>query len=154
MKRISLILFIALTSAFSLKADASAPPTPKQQQVTQPTAPQQSVDIDDEPELPFPAATTSLPANNYKKQFTGTLIAIVIIVFLVFFIIWLLRRFSSDRPLHMNHRKHIKVIERRPLSPNTFIYLIQVGDKQFVIAESKFHVHNVATLDWNETTPD
>ena len=137
MKRFFLLLSIALMSAASSHAD---PPQPEPETFEQ--------------EAPTPATSTALPSHNYKKQFTGTLIAIVLVVSLVFFIIWLLRRFSCERPLHMNHRKHIKVIERRPLSPNTFIYLIQVGDKQFVIAESKFHVHNVATLDWNETTPE
>ncbi len=150
MKRVFHFLFIALASASPLIANPPPTPAPTpapQQADAQPKA-------EEEMELPTPTPTTSIPTTNYKRQFTGTLIAIVVIVFLVFFIIWLLRRFTCDRPLHMNHRKHIKVIERRPLSPNTFIYLLQVGDKQFVIAESKFQVHNVATLDWNESTPD
>lgn len=105
--------------------------------------------------LPTPEGSPmKVPDNGYSKQFTGTLIAVLVIILLVFIVIWLMRRFSTNRPLHMNHRKHIKVIERRPLSQSTYVYLVQVGDKQFVVAESKFHVTNVATLDWNEQDPE
>ena len=109
----------------------------------------------EEGEMPTPTPTTKMGnGTNYSKQFTGTLIAVLVVVFLVLLIIWLMRRFSNNRPLHMNHRKHIKILEKRPLSPNTYVYLVQIGDKQFCIAESKFQVSNVATLDWNETDPD
>lgn len=111
-------------------------------------------DISDS-DMPMPSSSPmKVPDNGYSKQFTGTLIAVIVIIFLIFLVIWLMRRFSNTRPLHMNHRKHIKILERRPLSPNTYVYLLKVGDKQFVIAESKFQVHNVANLDWNETEAD
>ncbi len=128
----------------------------KQSTPAEQSSPKEEATItDDTAGLPSPTPTSPMMHDNgYSKQFKGTLIAILIIIALVFLLIWLMKRFSNNRPLHMNHRKHIKILEKRPLSPNTYIYLLQVGDKQIVIAESKFQVQKVATLDWNETDPD
>jgi len=87
---------------------------------------------------------------SYKAQFYKTLIAVILILLIVLFFIWILRRFSPSQAFHANSRKNIKILERRHLSPNTYLYHIQVGEKQFIIAESKFQVSTVATLDWNE----
>ena len=127
-------------------------PVKRSEQSSEDHADSQDTSDDQMPSLE--GAPMKVPDNGYSKQFAGTLIAVLILTLLVFVVIWLMRRFSTNRPLHMNHRKHIKVIERRPLSQSTYVYLVQVGDKQFVVAESKFNVTNVATLDWNEQDPD
>lgn len=114
-----------------------------QPQPPQPPAQEQEV-VSPMPEPPV------LPEAAYKKQFIATLIAILVILFAIFLAIWLLKRFSPARVFQNNQRKNIKVLERRHLSPNTFLYHIQIGEKQFVIAESKFHVQTIATMDWNE----
>lgn len=148
------------TSSTAPKNQIAASPSAKQDVTVTPAdrsleKQNQAPAEDDADEMPTPSGSSPDSAHyNYSKQFTATLIAILIILLLVLLVIWIMRRFSTNRPIQMNHRKHIKILERRPLSPNTYVYLVQVGDKQFVIAESKFQVHNVATLDWNETEPD
>lgn len=92
---------------------------------------------------------THLQEEQYKKQFIKMLFLILGAVFGFFLLAWLVRRFSTHaRPLSMNSKKHIKVIERRPLSPQTQLFYVQVGDRHFVLAESKVEVRNVASLDW------
>jgi len=145
-------LQVLLLSAPLLLFAASMTPTP----APTPTPPtEQTVDTSDvKPEalLPKPGGDTNLPeGDGYKAQFIKTLAAILIVLILVVLAILLFRRFAGVRPLQMNSRKHIKVIERRPLSPNTYLYYIEVGNKQFVVSESKLDVRTVANLDWTET---
>lgn len=89
-----------------------------------------------------------LSTDVYQKQFSRTLIIALIIVIGAFTLIWFTRRLSKDRPLQMNHHKNLKILERRQISPNTYLYHMQIGSKQFVISESKLDVRLVATLDW------
>lgn len=98
---------------------------------------------------PIPEAPL-IPTTVYRKQFLATLVAILVILIVIFLVIWLLRRFTPTRIYQSNQKKNIKVLERRHLSPNTFLYHIQVGDQQFIIAESKFHIRTVATIDWED----
>ena len=62
-----------------------------------------------------------------------------------------MRRYAKNRPFQVNHKKNIKILERRQISPATFLYHIQIGNKQIVISESKSEVRVVANLDWDET---
>jgi flagellar biogenesis protein FliO len=87
----------------------------------------------------------------YRKQFFRTLILIVIIGGGALTLIWLMRRFSKRGTFQTNQKKNIKILERRQISPNTFLYHIQVGTKQCVISESKCDVRVVANLDWDES---
>lgn len=116
--------------------------------------PETEMASDSDSNLPVPSGDGPvIPADGYKNQFIKTVIAITIVFILVVVAIFSLRRYSGTRTFHMNSRKNIKVLERRSLSPNTHLYHIQVGSKQFVLAESKFDVRNVATIDWNELDP-
>ena len=57
---------------------------------------------------------------------------------------------EEGRSIQINHKKHMKILERRPLSPNTYLYLVQIGDQQCMIAESKFQVKHLTTLTQSE----
>ena len=87
----------------------------------------------------------------YQKQFTRTIIVAIVVILFAIFVIWMTRRLSKNRPLYMNHHKNLKILERRQISPNTYLYHMQIGNKQFVIAESKFEVRVVANLDWADS---
>lgn len=136
---------IWLLSAFlaPLFLYAATPAAPQK-----PAAPETEMPADVDNQLPVPSGDGPvIPADGYKNQFIKTVIAITIVFILVVVTIFCLRRYSGTRTFHMNSRKNIKVLERRSLSPNTHLYHIQVGSKQFVIAESKFDVRTLATLD-------
>lgn len=105
-------------------------------------------------DMELPKPEPSLPPYmdmGYQKQFSQMFLILVGILACGLLITWLFRRYSPRGSLYANAQKNIKILERRHLSPNTFLYHIQVGDKQFVIAESKFHVSTLTNLDWEES---
>jgi flagellar biogenesis protein FliO len=94
---------------------------------------------------------SELSPDIYKKQFFRTLIIIVIIGGGALTLIWLMRRFSKSGTFQANQKKNIKILERRQISPNTYLYHIQIGTKQCVISESKCDVRVIANLDWDDS---
>jgi len=61
------------------------------------------------------------------------------------------KKISHGRLRNFNYLKSIKIIEKRPLSPKSMLYLIEVGGKQVLIAESQLEVRTVASLDLLES---
>lgn len=96
--------------------------------------------------LPSPSGETYTVTKDYKGQLTTLVLSILGIIVALLLLIWIVKKFSRGRSLQVNHRKHIKILERRHLSPNTYIYLLQIGDKQCMIAESKFQIKTLATI--------
>jgi len=97
------------------------------------------------------ASPIAISSDVYQKQFFRTLVVILIIVAGAIILILLTRKLSKNRPLTMNYKKNLKILERRQISPNTYLYHMQMGDKQFVISESKLEVRLITHLDWDET---
>ncbi len=113
---------------------------------------QQSEPVVTEEVAPETEEVDPVPSSDmYQKQFYRTLILTLIIVVGSLALIWFVRKFSKDRPFQANHKKNIKILERRQISPSTYLYHIQIGSKQIVISESKNEVRVVANLDWDES---
>ncbi len=93
----------------------------------------------------------SLSPDTYRKQFYRTLIFIIAIILIALLLIWWMRKFSKNQTFQANHKKNIKILERRQVSPSTFLYHIQIGSKQVIISESKCDVRMITTLDFDET---
>lgn len=100
---------------------------------------------------PVPEQTIELHADMYRAQFFRTLALVIIFAIGALLLIWFVRRFAKNNQFVTNQRKNIKVLERRQISPNTSLYHIQVGKKQFVLSESKLEVRNLTHLDWSES---
>jgi len=85
------------------------------------------------------------PQEDYRKLFmktTGMVVAVLALLILTF---WFIRRFSFQRMGQMNQMTHIKIIEKRALSPKSMLYLLQIGGKQVLIAESQVSVNELST---------
>jgi len=91
--------------------------------------------------------------DSYQKAFVKTSIVLVIILILVFVCFWLYKRLMRTRIRSANHMRNIKVIERRPISPKTILYLLEVGKEQVLIAESQLEVRTIKQFNWNEAAP-
>ncbi len=128
-------LFFILFPMLVFAVDEPSPPLLDSEQVMEETAPH------------------DVSSDMYQKQFYRTFILILIIVVGSFALIWVMRKYSKDRPFQVNHKKNIKILERRQISPNTFLYHLQIGNKQVVISESKYEVKVIANLDWDESDP-
>lgn len=126
----------------------------KQQKSTEnkPAANNTKNTLSDDPNNDFirPEPTTApFLETGYQKQFFKTLIFICVLILFALIVIFIYRRASPmSKITKRNSRNNIKILERRSLSPQTYLYHIQVGDKQFILSESKVDVRNVATLDW------
>jgi len=101
------------------------------------------VDMDDHEEHDMKKATES-----YETAFIKTIVVLVGLLVLVILTVWMFKKISHGRLRSFNYMKSIKILEKRPLSPKSMLYLIEVGGKQVLIAESQLHVKNVASLDW------
>jgi len=101
----------------------------------------------DEPtgESPVSEVVEQLPPD-YRAVFLKTFLIIGAGLFLVFSLMMLLKRFSAIRYGQLNPRSYIKVIERRPISPKSTLYLIQLGDKKVMIAESQLEIRTLTEL--------
>ena len=102
----------------------------------------------------YPESAATVPSyldDEHSKQFFLTLIIICVVILFALIVIYIFKRASPMSAItRKNSRNNIKILERRALSPQTYLYHIQVGDKQFILSESKVEVRSVATLDWSD----
>ncbi|MEM8727399.1 MAG: flagellar biosynthetic protein FliO [Chlamydiota bacterium] len=85
---------------------------------------------------------------SYEIAFIKTVVVLIALLVLVILTIWMVRKVSHGRLRGINAQKSVKILEKRPLSPKSILYLIEVGGKQVLIAESQLEVRPIATLDW------
>lgn len=88
----------------------------------------------------------STPKEDYAVVLKKTAFTIVGLMVMVFLTIFFLRRFSSHRNFQTNHLKHIKIIEKRSLSPKTILYLVEIGGKKMVLSESQLETRAITEI--------
>jgi len=130
MSKIFLTLFFFL---FTTLAQAQTEPLP--------SGPQQ-VQIQDQSHADM---TDSMPT--YKGAFVKMMVTLLGLIALIVISVWMLRRIAHGRMKQMNYGREIKVIERRPLSAKSVLYLIEVGGKKVVVAESQVEVRAITGAD-------
>lgn len=75
----------------------------------------------------------------------GLLLAVVLIGS------WFLRRMMHSRVQSLNTTSEIKILEQRPLTPKTSIFLLEIRGKGIVMAESVNGVSHLANFTPNTT---
>lgn len=108
-----------------------------------PTTPPVEIPAQPSPEPVIPEVTIPSYEGAFLKMFL-TLIALVVAVF---FTVWALKRLSQGRLSSMNASRSIKILERRPLSPKTILYLVEVAGKRAMIAESQLEVKSILSFE-------
>ncbi|MCX6987594.1 MAG: flagellar biosynthetic protein FliO [Chlamydiae bacterium] len=83
---------------------------------------------------------------SYEGTFGKMLLTLGGLLLLVFLTVWLLKKLTQGK-IGAFGKKHISVIERRPLSPKTVLYLVELEGKQILIAESQLEVTSLATME-------
>ncbi|NGX38209.1 MAG: hypothetical protein K1000chlam2_01381 [Chlamydiae bacterium] len=124
--RLFLVVFFS-TTTFALAQDQK----PDQEQ----TEPDQS--LFDKADAPI----------TYKGAFLKMMLTLLALVALIVISVWMLRRVSRGRMKQMNYGRAIKVIERRPLSSKSVLYLVEISGKKVVIAESQLEIRGITTAD-------
>ena len=85
--------------------------------------------------------------NRFMAEFANMMFMLGLIVAGLFLLTWLLKRFTNTRMQQLNTTSHIKIIERRSLSPKSTIFLLEINGQGIVIAESTAGVHKVGEFE-------
>jgi len=83
----------------------------------------------------------------YEGAFLKMFLALIALIIGIFFTVWLLKKLSQGRWSQGGNNRSIKIIEKRPLSPKTMLYIIDVDGQQSVIAESQLEVKHLMNLE-------
>ena len=84
--------------------------------------------------------------SSYEHAFIKMILTLGGLLFLVFFTLWALRKISNGKIGGFSSQKKIKILEKRPLSPKTAIYLLELDGKQIFIAESQLEIKTLLSL--------
>lgn len=74
--------------------------------------------------------------DSFMTQLTGMLTTIGILIGLILFFTWLLKKLLNNRLEQINSQSPIRILETRNISPKTAIHIVDVNGKQYVLAES------------------
>src|SRR5579862_1917537 len=141
LRKILLLLLLSTASlAFTDTPPTSPPPqTPQQQpQPAPPPLPSQEI-----PPLPSSAQLTQ----SYEGSFIRVIVSLLGLVILVVLTFWILKRLGRSRFGKFGSDKSIHIIERRPLSPKSVLFLVEVGNKRVLLSESQLEVRSLASYD-------
>lgn len=93
------------------------------------------------------APATDLPTESYENAFIKMLVTLVVLVILIFFTVWMLRRLSQGRFRMLGRGETMKIIDRKPLSAKTMLYVIEVKGKEMLIVESQLEVRRLMSFE-------
>lgn len=100
-------------------------------------------------EMP-PLPSSSELTQSYEGSFIRVIASLVGLVLLVVATFFILKRLGRGRFGKVSSDKSIHILERRPLSPKSILYLIQVDDKKVLISESQLEVRALTSIEMNE----
>ncbi len=121
----------------SNKAPTDHPSSPSSQQTPQAT----------EEELPAETPSPEEMPVTYKGAFAKMMLTLLALILLIVISVWMLRRIGQGRFRQLSQGRQIKVLERRPLSAKTVLYVVEVGQKKVLVAESQLEVRSIASID-------
>ena len=138
-RKLLIALLLVLSALAPQHLCASAEPAPQEQVQEQPAP----------PAVPTPP-TTPLeegPAISYETAFVKMLFTLGGLILVVFLTIWILRRLGQGKFRGFGGGKAIEILEKRPLSAKSMLYVVQVGAKRVLISESQLDVRTIASLE-------
>lgn len=96
---------------------------------------------------PIPPVMSPENLPNYEGAFLKMFLVLLALIVGIFVTVWLLKKLAQGRWAQGNSNRSIKVIEKRPLSPKTMLYIIDVDGQQSVIAESQLEIKHLMNLE-------
>lgn len=82
----------------------------------------------------------SLDEGRFMAEFIYMLLMLGLLIGVVLFASWLMKRMVNTRLSQLNESSNIKVLEKRTLSPKSSLYLLEIEGKTVLIAESGTHI--------------
>lgn len=129
MKTIFFALMLFVTAISGLSADDSTVGT--EQHLAESSVKQGGLEVS---EVSFWGHSDQ--GDDFFKKFINMLTTLGLMLALLLFIVWFLKRFLTTRVEKGNQESLIKVLEKRMLSPKTTLYFLEVKNKEIVLAES------------------
>lgn len=127
MVRLFFIFILAFTGSIGYGADEPAPPVELAPQVDQEIPPMEPV--------------------SYQGAFIKMMLTLFGLIVFIIISVWMMRRLSHGRMKQMNSGRSIKILERRPLSAKSILYIIEVEGKKILVSESQFEVRTLSPVD-------
>ena len=84
---------------------------------------------------------------SYEGTFAKTIVILIGLILLIFLTIWMFRRMSQGRIGGFQSGKSIRLLEKRPLSPKSMLYLVEINGKKILLAESQIELRSVLHFD-------
>lgn len=137
MKTVFFALMLFVTAVGGLSADVSVElladvsPAGIEQHLAETSAKQGAVEVS---EVSFWGHSDQ--GDDFFKKFINMLTTLGLILALLLFIVWFLKRCLTTHIEKGNQESLIKVLEKRMLSPKTTLYFLEVKNKEVVLAES------------------
>jgi flagellar protein FliO/FliZ len=85
------------------------------------------------------------PMPSYEGAFIKMCLILLALIVGIFATVWLLKRLAKGG-FSQSSGKSIKIVEKRPLSPKTMLYIIEVDGQETLIAESQLEVKQLMSL--------
>lgn len=93
--------------------------------------------LPDESYFPFPdEATPQIDDGHFTMQLLNMLFMLGLLIGLLIFVSWFLKKMLHSRIQQANEDSAIKVLEQRTISARTTIYALDIEGKTYVLAET------------------
>lgn len=91
-------------------------------------------------------AVTQMATTDLGASFVKMFLSLIVLILLMFTTYWFLRRIIQARLQKNQADASIHILEKRPLSPKTMLYLLEVEGKKVLIAESQLEVRRLEEI--------
>ncbi len=102
------------------------------------------------PPPPAPVEHVALPSSaeateSYQDTFIRMIFSLAGLLVLVVGTFWFLRRMNKGK-FRSGSSQTLHLLEKKPLSPKTMLYLIEIDGRQVLLAESQLEVRALTTI--------
>jgi flagellar biogenesis protein FliO len=152
MNHINLCLIAIFTTISTLSFAETHAPQKEPQSFLAPTTQQICPPVEKKEQTPPSQPTTQESMQEphhmptYGSAVTKMVLTLAGLISMVFITIWLLKKLTQGR-IGAFGKKQINILERRPLSPKTVLYVIEFSGKQMIVAESQLEIKALASID-------
>ena len=103
---------------------------------------------------PFPFEPDAGDTGRFFGEFMNMVSSLGIILVVLLLVLWVLRWFNQSRLTQMNTSSTVKILERRPISQKTVIYLIEVEGTAIAFAEGTNGVTKLSEFELEKLDAD
>ncbi|HYG40740.1 MAG TPA: flagellar biosynthetic protein FliO, partial [Cytophagales bacterium] len=85
-------------------------------------------------------------SDNFQAKFLNMLFILGLLIGFMILASWALKRMMKARVTQINQTSLIKLLETRPLSPKSIVYLIEIENTKILVGESQNGLNYLASF--------